>query len=232
MTAIIADIHGNFPALAAVLADVDRRGCTRVVSLGDVGGYYCMVNECITALRARDIVNVLGNHDHYLLSGTNCPRSTTANRCLDYQRRIITDVSLEYLRQSRTELHVGEVRMVHGGWHDPLDEYLLRLDRAYFAALPGRQFFSGHTHVQTLVQLGEKVYCNPGSVGQPRDGDPRAAYALFDGNRIELVRVEYDVELIMGAMREAGFDAYYFQNLLNGTRIGGARTHIQIEDRS
>lgn len=229
MTAIIADIHGNFPALAAVLADIDRRGCSTVISLGDVGGYYCMINECIDALRTRTIVNLLGNHDYYLISGTACPRSTTANRCLEYQRRIITGANLDYLRQSITEFRKDGVWMVHGGWQNHLDEYLLHVSHRYFETLSGRYFFSGHTHVQAMIPLGDKIYCNPGSVGQPRDDDPRAAYAIFHNNRIELVRVEYDVDMIMKAMRDAGFSEYYYQNLLSGTKIGGATTSLQID---
>src|SRR5437762_600828 len=75
MLAILADIHGNFPAMQAVLNRIDQLGCKRIISLGDVAGYYAQPNECIDALRARKILNLMGNHDHYLVTGSECPRS-------------------------------------------------------------------------------------------------------------------------------------------------------------
>jgi predicted phosphodiesterase len=226
MIAILSDIHGNFPALQAVLADIDRQGCDRVISLGDVAGYYCLVNECIDELRSRNITNLMGNHDQYLAAGTSCPRSHSANLCLKYQRAVISNENLDYLCCSPFELTLGELRMVHGGWKDPLDEYLLRCERAYFEALTGRFFFSGHTHAQALVVMGAQVYCNPGSVGQPRDGDPRAAYAIFDGEKILLQRVAYDVDATTAAMHKAGFAKHLYDNLYVGTRIGGGVTRF------
>jgi diadenosine tetraphosphatase ApaH/serine/threonine PP2A family protein phosphatase len=119
--------------------------------------------------------------------------------------------------------------MVHGGWKDPLDEYLLRCEREYFKTLTGRFFFSGHTHAQALVLMGEQVYCNPGSVGQPRDGDPRAAYAIFDGEKIIPQRIAYDVDAMVTAMRKAGFGEHFYDNLYVGTRIGGGVTQFVSE---
>lgn len=228
MLAIIADIHGNLPALEAILADIDQRGCLRIISLGDVGGYYSQVNECIALLRSRQVLNIMGNHDHYLVSGDSCPRSTSANLCLDYQRRILLPESLAYLQGSSAQLTEGDIQMVHGGWHDPRDEYLYQLSHDYFVNLPGRFFFSGHTHVQCLADFDDKVYCNPGSVGQPRDGDPRAAYATLVNGRIELHRVPYEIERTAEEMKRAGFDAYFFRNLFAGEKIGGGVAQIAI----
>ena len=86
---------GNFPALQAVLHEVDAIGCTEIISLGDIAGYYCMVNECIEALRTRDVKNLLGNHDHYLLAGKPCDRSRSATRCLEYQSQHIKEENQE-----------------------------------------------------------------------------------------------------------------------------------------
>jgi diadenosine tetraphosphatase ApaH/serine/threonine PP2A family protein phosphatase len=72
--------------------------------------------------------------------------------------------------------------------------------------------------------MGEQVYCNPGSVGQPRDGDPRAAYAIFDDEKILLQRVTYDVDATTAAMHKAGFTEHFYDNLYLGTRIGGGLT--------
>lgn len=220
MLALISDIHGNHAALKAVLADIDRQGIKQIVCLGDVGGYYCQVNECIATLRERKIFTLMGNHDGYLAFNTPCERSNSANRCLDYQRRVITDENLAWLAALEEQGQVGELRLIHGGWNDPLEEYL-RPSAEYFAQHEGRYFASGHTHVPCIWQEGDKTYCNPGSVGQPRDGDPRAAYALWDGEAFTLCRVSYDIKATQDAMREAGFDPYFYENLAIGSRIGG-----------
>ena len=100
MIGIISDIHGNYPALSAVLEKLDKAGCRKIISLGDVSGYYCMVNECIQELRERGIVNIMGNHDSYIVHNGRCERSYTVNICLDHQRRILTEENLAWLGKS------------------------------------------------------------------------------------------------------------------------------------
>ena len=228
MIAIISDVHGNHPALEAVLRDVDASGCSDIVCLGDIAGYYCMVNECIEALRARGVRNLMGNHDHYLLTGTSPRRSGAASRCIAYQRGIVTPDNLAWLGDSARTLRIDDLSMVHGGWVDPIDEYLTDIREEYFAGRDGTYFFSGHTHVQLLARFRTQTYCNPGSVGQPRDGDPRAAYALFDDGTIALKRVPYEIDRIAGEMERAGFEAYFYENLYAGRRIGGRASGDRI----
>ena len=220
MIGIISDIHGNFPALEAVLARLDAMGVSGVVCLGDVAGYYSQVNECCDALRARGIHTLRGNHDHYLAAGVDCPRSNSANRCLEYQRGVVTPDNLAWLAglSSRAALH--GIDMVHGGWDDPLEEYV-RPTREYFSRLPGRTFASGHTHVPVIFHGDGQVYCNPGAVGQPRDGDPRATYSTCDGAAIALHRIGYDIARTQAHMAAAGFDRYFYENLEAGSQIGG-----------
>ena len=228
MIAIISDTHGNYPALEAVLRDVAREQCEAVYSLGDVAGYYCMLNECVEALRERNIPNVMGNHDKYLSSAAECPRSLAATRCIAFQRSIVSSANLAWLAQSSRTLTVGDLSLVHGGWNDPVDEYLYELNAPYFATLPGKLFFSGHTHVQVLAKFNDKIYCNPGSVGQPRDGDPRAAYALYDQGNVFLRRVPYEIDRIAFEMRKSGFEPYYYENLYTGRRIGGRVSRVTV----
>jgi len=228
MIALIADIHGNYPALQAVLKDLDSLGCDEIISLGDVAGYYCMVNECIDILRQRSVTHLMGNHDEYIITRSHCPRSRSANRCLDYQQGKLTDINRRWLEQAPERFTSHNASFVHGGWNDPIDEYLIKIHESYFEPLAGKFFFSGHTHVQALVPFSEKVYCNPGSVGQPRDGDPRAAYAIFEKGEISLRHVEYDINAIATAMKTAGFEPGYSSNLYMGTRIGGNLTAVTI----
>lgn len=214
--ALISDIHGNYEALRAVLGECDRLGVRRIYCLGDVVGFYSQVNECCDELRRREIPSLLGNHDWYMAGGGRCPRSRSVNDCLAYQRRVIRPDHVEWLSKLPVQRWVGEVQLVHGGWSDPIDEYLAP-SAEYFEQLQGVAFASGHTHLQAVHHYGERTYCNPGSVGQPRDGDPRAAFAIYDGTWA-LQRVEYDVEVVAQLMARAGFNDYYYGCLYTGAR--------------
>jgi predicted phosphodiesterase len=215
MIALISDVHGNFIALQEVLKEIDGLGITEVYCLGDVSGYYLQINECCDELRRRNVKCVLGNHDWHLISGT-LSRSNTANNCLKYHREIISAENMDWIASFPVHRKVDELAMVHGGWNNPIDEYLKDLPEAYFDQIPGHFFTSGHTHKQMLKALHGKLYCNPGSVGQPRDGDSRSAFATFDGNAFELKRVVYDVEEICRLMDRAGFGEYYYSRLKTG----------------
>lgn len=211
---IISDIHGNFEALKVVLRELDRMAVTRVICLGDVVGYYAQVNECCDELRVRNIPCVMGNHDWYMASGGACPRSRSVNECLDFLRKVITAENVAWLRSFPVQRWIDDLHVVHGGWSDPIDEYL-KWSPTYFAGIPGTRFASGHTHVQVLRSSSGKTYCNPGSVGQPRDNDPRAAFATYDGE-FTLHRAEYDPQPVFDLMRDAGFSDYFYGGLKTG----------------
>ncbi|MFL6715101.1 MAG: metallophosphoesterase family protein [Burkholderiaceae bacterium] len=214
---LVSDIHGNHEALKAVLSELDRIGVDEIYCLGDVVGYYSQVNEVCDELIARDVRCVMGNHDWYMASGTSCPRSRSVNDCLAYQRKVITQRNLDWVRGFPVQRTVGSLRMVHGGWADPIDEYLAP-SQEYFAGIEGEVFVSGHTHIQILKAYPGKTYCNPGSVGQPRDNDPRAAFAVYDNGMISLHRVEYDMQTVFDLMQQAGFNDYYYGCLKTGAR--------------
>ena len=209
MIAIISDVHGNYEALKAVLSEIDRLSIDEVYCLGDVVGYYSQVNECCDELKKRKVKCVMGNHDWYMASGTKCERSKSVNDCLDYQRKIITKENLKWIRRFPVIINAYGISMVHGGWNNPIDEYLSP-NEDYFNAIKGNIFASGHTHVQQVKKFNHKIYCNPGSVGQPRDGDNRAAFAMYDGKKFELCRVKYDIDRVGKLMAAAGFNEYYY----------------------
>jgi putative phosphoesterase len=215
--AIISDIHGNYEALKSVLNAIDAIQVDRIYCLGDVVGYYSQVNECCEALQEREIPCLFGNHDWYLAGGGFCPRSKSVNDCLAYQRKVILPKNLQWVKNFQIQFQWDDVSMVHGGWADPIDEYL-EISEAYFERVEGKYFFSGHTHLQSLHHWKNKTYCNPGSVGQPRDNDPRSAFAIFDGEQISLHRVEYDMEKVFFLMDRAGFNDYYYGGLKTGAR--------------
>jgi len=215
--AFISDIHGNFEALQAVFSELDKLGISQVYCAGDIVGYYSQINECCIELRSRGIPTVMGNHDWYMAGGGFCPRSRSVNDCLAYQRGVIEKENLDWLKTLPIQMQIGNIQMVHGGWADPLDEYL-KPSQEYFEKVLGEVFVSGHTHVQTIRKFGNKTYCNPGSVGQPRDGDPRAAFAVYDGSEFELHRVEYDMQKVFDLMEAAGFNDYYYGGLKTGSK--------------
>lgn len=217
MIAIISDIHGNYVALKQVLHTIDKMGVSEIYCLGDVVGYYSQVNECCDDLRMRDVKCVMGNHDWYLVSGTSCPRSRSVNDCLAYQRQVITQVNKRWISSFPVVRHVYGVTMVHGGWKNPIDEYL-EPTAEYFMQVHGQIFVSGHNHIQKSIHFGDKLYCNPGSVGQPRDGDPRAAFATFDGKEFNLYRVPYEIKRVGELMEQAGFNSYYYGCLNDASR--------------
>jgi putative phosphoesterase len=213
---IISDIHGNYEALKTVLRELDNMRVSEIYCLGDVVGYYSQVNECCDELRARRIPSLMGNHDWYMAGGGFCPRSKSVNDCLAYQRKVITVENVNWLQTFSIQKRIANIHMVHGGWADPIDEYL-QPSEEYFERIEGEIFISGHTHIQTLEEYKNKTYCNPGSVGQPRDNDPRAAFAVYDGN-ITLHRVEYNMQVVFDLMDKAGFNDYYYGGLKTGAR--------------
>lgn len=214
--AFLSDIHGNYEALKAVLAVIDERKVNKIACAGDIVGYYPQINECCAELRDRHAVCVMGNHDWYMVSGGFCPRSRSVNDCLVYQRKIITEENLAWLSSHPVQARVADVHMVHGGWADPIDEYL-KPTAEYFEQVIGKTFLSGHTHYPTVQRFGDKLYCNPGSVGQPRDGDPRASFALYNDGEFEICRVPYDPQPVFALMESAGFNDYYYGGLVTGS---------------
>jgi putative phosphoesterase len=218
MIALISDIHGNYVALKEVLAAIDSLGIKKIYCLGDIVGYYSQVNECCEELQKRNVKCVLGNHDWYLISNTICQRSNSVNDCLNYQRKIITPSNLRWLSSFPVYRKIGNLCLVHGGWNNPIDEYV-NPTQEYFDLIPNQFFASGHTHKQMLKLFNKKVYCNPGSVGQPRDGNYKAAFATFNGKKFELFRKDYNVNEVCQLMSQAGFSEYYYNRL----RIGAEK---------
>jgi putative phosphoesterase len=218
MIAVISDIHSNFEALKVVLDYLDKQDVSEIYCLGDVVGYYSQVNECCNLLRERNIPCLMGNHDWYMASGGFCPRSKSVNDCLVYQRRVISSENLNWLKTFKFQFEIDKIKMVHGGWSDPVDEYINEPTFDYFNKIEGEIFVSGHTHIQQLKKMNDKLYLNPGSVGMPRDNDPRAAFAIINGSDILLGRVEYDIDRVCHLMAEAGFNDYYYGGLKTGSK--------------
>ena len=221
--AVISDIHGNYPALKTVLDDIDADGIEDVICLGDIVGYYCQVNECIDVLRERKIYSLLGNHDYYMISDTCC-NSRTVKMCIDYQKTIIRRDNYEWLSTLKPHYDTTDISYRHGGWNDAVEERISVFDFSWVKDYSQKLYFSGHTHIQGIQEdkTSGKIYCNPGSVGQPRDDKPSAAYAIVGSDgKIELRRVDYDIDEIVYKMKEAKQGEWIWKGLYTGEKVGG-----------
>ena len=205
---LISDIHSNRVALEAVLADMPP--VDEVLCAGDVVGYNPWPADCVDALRERDVPTVMGNHDAAVAAETPFRFNGMAEAGVEHAENQLSDDQLEWLASLPSERHEcdGRVKLVHGHPDDP-DRYTrYTYPREFSPRLLGDEdvLVLGHTHVQGVKKFAEGIVVNPGSVGQPRDGDPRAGYAVVDleALTVDARRVEYDIEAVQDAVAEAG----------------------------
>ena len=227
MIAIISDIHGNLEALEAVLEDARREGATGIICLGDVVGYGADPNACLERVTEVARATVLGNHDEAAYDISTAENfNDVAKTAIQWTKEQLSSDNLEVLRDLGYDHVEGEARFVHASPHDPYAwHYILTEQEAWdaFEAFPEKLCFVGHSHVplRVLLKAGrlvvedaevleladdDRALINVGSVGQPRDGDWRASYALFDPatNRVVARRVEYDRPTAARKILEAG----------------------------
>ena len=224
--AIIADIHGNLEALDAVLKDTREQKCTHYACVGDVVGYGANPKECLDIIRGMGMPCVKGNHDEYCstedtLEGFN-PHAAEA---VFWTRKQLPEEDKQWLRDFKYIRLVGSFSMVHATLDGP-QRWGYVFDRLAAAASFTYQntavCFFGHTHVPVAfirdrvvrggtyskfkVEAGRKYFVNVGSVGQPRDGNPAAAYVIYDlgEGSIELRRIMYDIPKAQEKIRAAG----------------------------
>ncbi|USZ66783.1 metallophosphatase family protein [Halorussus salilacus] len=214
---VLSDIHSNEVALEAVLADADD--AEAFVCAGDVVGYNPWPAECVAVVRERGIPTVMGNHDRAVATGTAFRFNSMAKAGVEHARQRLSEDQrgwLAALPDERREFD-GRVKVVHGHPNDP-DHYTH--PEEFSADLLGDEdvLILGHTHVQHHEVYDEGIVMNPGSVGQPRDGDPRAAYAVLDLDdlTVEQRRVEYDVEEVQEAVEEVGLPSRIASRLSDG----------------
>jgi len=225
---VISDIHANYTAFEAVLEDAD--GVDAVWCLGDLVGYGPDPNACVELLSEQpNLICVPGNHDIAAM-GEMAVESFNGDARLSllWQQRVLSASSMDFLHTLPQIAEPSEkVTLVHGSPRDPIWEYMLNTlaARLNFPEFSTDFCFVGHTHVPSIfwwdikqnrvlldiprmgmpIELSGRVILNPGSVGQPRDRDPRAAYAIFDTEALtwEPQRVEYDIESVQARIREA-----------------------------
>jgi diadenosine tetraphosphatase ApaH/serine/threonine PP2A family protein phosphatase len=238
---VISDVHANAIALEAVLTDagkVDETWC-----LGDVVGYGPQPNECIERIRSLPhLTCMMGNHDFAAIGNMTLETfNSDAKKALLWQRKLLSEECRSFLNSLPDELVVhGEVSLVHGSPRDPIWEYVMNtlIARINLTFFDTPWCFVGHSHFQAVFQfhaktddisievprsaeqyeLKERAILNPGSVGQPRDRDPRAAYAIFspEAHTWEPHRVEYDIKSVQKMILDAGLPPRHAERLAGG----------------
>lgn len=214
---LISDLHGNRVALEAVLADMPD--VDALVCAGDVVGYNPWPAACLETVRERSIPTVQGNHDRAVGGGTSFGFNSMAGAGVRHARETLADDQIAWLADLPVSRSVfgGRLRLVHGHPDDP-DRYTYPAE--FGPDLLGEEavLVLGHTHVQHHERYDAGVVVNPGSVGQPRDGDPRAAYAVLDLDTLSVTehRVSYDIDRVKQAIDDAGLPARLGTRLEDG----------------
>jgi diadenosine tetraphosphatase ApaH/serine/threonine PP2A family protein phosphatase len=239
--AVISDIHGNWHAFAAVLADIERDPVDEVWCLGDVVGYGPQPNRCVTETRARSALCLVGNHDLAAIGKVGLEDfSPDAASSATWTGEELEGDARAFLESLEPKAEKPGVELFHASPRDPVWEYVLSEHAARDAL--GRTaaplVLVGHSHIPIALQLsnGETLagglakggseigidqgrwLLNPGSVGQPRDGDPRAAYLRIDleTGAAHFRRVPYDIEQTQAEIRDAGLPEALAERLASG----------------
>jgi len=239
--AVISDIHGNAHALRAVLAAVEGEAPDALWCLGDTVGYGARPNECCALVRDAVDVCLAGNHDLLalgteVLEGDFNADASTAGR---WTKDVLDEPSRRFIGGLEPEAHFEHAELFHASARDPVWEYVLggesalatlELTRAplvlvghshvpFAVSLHGDELSGAHAPADTELDLAPgRRLCNPGSVGQPRDGDWRAAWLMLDlgERRASFRRVEYDVKATQAEIRDAGLPASLAERLAYG----------------
>ena len=237
--AVISDVHGNFHALEAALEQIDGERIDAIWCLGDVVGYGPLPNECCDLVRERCDVCLVGNHDLVALGQISVGDfNDEAAAAATWTAQQLTDESRAFLEGLQPSGSAAGVDLFHASARDPVWEYILTEEaaQATLELTTALIVLVGHSHVAlaitaandgvagglapggTDVQLDGRWLLNPGSVGQPRDGDPRAAWLLLDLDRMfaAFQRVPYSIEETQNEMRERGLPRLLAARLARG----------------
>ena len=238
--AIISDIHSNLEALRAVIKDIKKRRIKRIFCLGDLVGYGANPNECVELCTKESKFLVAGNHDWATLDKTDVSVfNPVAAEAIRWTQSNITKSNIALLKKYELTARVDSILLVHASPMKPESwSYLFSLEefKQQFEFFSEQVCFVGHSHIPSAVFQDANGYTdflrdnpfplidtrryivNTGSVGQPRDADPRASYAIFDGNKksIEIVRLDYNIPLAQQKVLDAGLPDVLAERLLTG----------------
>lgn len=225
--AVISDVHANLEAFEAVLAEAQGLD---VLCLGDLVDYGANPNEVVEMVRSRGIRTVMGNHDWAAMSGDSSLFNAKAAMSSIWTRAHLTGENLGFIRtlapELRTSLEMSGAYFTHGSPDDRLWEYVDPTTHSdlfghYLAKLGVQIIGLGHTHVPYFWEEKGRVVFNPGSVGQPRDGNPKASFGVLSVEEqevsVEIRRVQYDIQKTASKIIEAGLPESHATRLFSGT---------------
>jgi putative phosphoesterase len=235
---VVSDIHANWPALAAIDESFDACLC-----LGDLVDYGPDPLRCVRWAMDHATYAIRGNHDHGVAQGIDVKGGAGYRYLTRVSRPAVWDAlgpdERRYLLQlpvtRRLTLADKRFLLVHATPRDPLDEYLLKDPNIWARRVRNVDadiVCVGHSHLQFDLEVDGRVVLNPGSVGLPRDGDPRAAYAIIDGLKVELKRVAYPVEETIARIERLGWPRRaqeMMEHVLRFGRLSGIRTDPDAE---
>lgn len=234
--AILGDIHSNIDALTVVLDDCRSQGVTDFLCTGDVVGYNACPRECLEIIRDLGCPVVMGNHDHYVSSVQNLEAfNPHAAAVIEWTREQLTDDEMAYLANLPFVKTTMGITLVHSTMDVP-ENFGYVFDHlqaeAHFTHQVTPLCFHGHTHCPMIYEkqlsavyridaqdfrlpIGRKYFVNVGSVGQPRDGDPRAAYAIYEpkSRSLSFRRLDYDIAAAQERIRLAGLPEHLAERL-------------------
>ena len=221
--AVLSDVHSNLPALQAVLADVDRIAPDGIWVAGDLVGYNPWPNEVLEILRERHVRAIRGNHDRGAIGGDTSWFNELAAEGVRWTRIHLAPAGVGYLKdledRTRSPMPEGPVAMYHGSPRND-DEYVFRwaADESIVRMADAPFVILGHTHLPMVNRFRSGLLVNPGSVGQPRDGNARAAWGVLDLTRrsFEVRRVGYDIDAVASEIRKAGLPHELADRLYGG----------------
>ncbi len=213
--AIISDIHGNLPALQAVLRDI--RGVDEILCAGDLVGYNPYPSEVIEIIRSNEIPCIMGNHDEAVVTGDTSWFNPIAAYAISWTRRILRGDELRFLSELPFSVKRDWISVFHGSPRSN-KEYVYEWSflEEIVKEVKERVIVLGHTHMPFIRKLDSKIVANAGSVGQPRDGDPRACYLIISEESIEMRRVKYNIEEVYERIIEVGLPEFLAERLLRG----------------
>lgn len=218
--AFLADIHGNYDALKAVVNELPS--VDRLVVLGDVLGYYPFFGECIDELEKAGTEYIRGNHEAYQMNVLQRPKHPIFDWFYSYFEENASDRDRYWLKNLQAEkslqLQEQTLKLFHGSpWS--VSEYIYPdfLEWSRFDSIDADIIVLGHTHRPMDVHRGKKRIINPGSVGQPRDSNPHASYAIYDDEtqQLQFCRTRYDTHRLRETMRDLGHDEKYIDILIS-----------------
>ena len=239
LIAILGDIHANIDALSVVLRDCQEQGVTEYLCTGDVVGYNACPHECLAWIRELGCPVVKGNHDHYVASEQNLEDfNPAAAAVVEWTRHQLDAGEIAWLRDLPFSVTDKGITIVHSTMDHPENfGYVFDHQQAETNFIQQKTpiCFHGHTHCPMIyekqmngiyridpqdIQLkpGRKYFINVGSVGQPRDGDPRATYVIYDplARQVQFRRLAYDIETAQARIRAAGLPERLAERLAYG----------------